>query len=161
MADECLNIMQSIRGTAASRTMAGSSDGRKWVSCVSCASTTVLGSSRWLAKERNQAMLEKDGFVFSLCGRCERRGGEKVGTGQSTRMIRRAIMSSSPAFLGIASRKKSEWDELVIKTERVIDRETLLGKELGGMTIRSVEIARVEDEWVVKVLDHVEVRFLG
>lgn len=161
MAEECRRIMESIRGRQGSRTVAGTSDGRLWVSCVSCMENAVLGCSGWLGKGRNQAMLEKNGFVFSVCGECERKDRTGLGTGASTR-IHRDTIRSSPAFSAIARHcEKSEWDGLEIQSERLIDRGTLVGQRLRGMTMRSVKVWKVDEGWAVRVLDHVEGGFLG
>jgi hypothetical protein len=100
--------------------------------------------------------------VSTVCGNCERKDGRMLSEGQVGGIgIQRETLESSLPYQAIASHCHSNgWDDLVVKSERVLDRRALLQPHLPGLTVRSVTVERDGEEWTVKVLDYVEVAFI-
>jgi hypothetical protein len=164
MEDECQRIMESIRGEEANKGRnAGANGGRMWVCCLSCGRVAVLVRQGWVGRKQEQAAKEKNRFVESVCGGCERRNGEVVGGAQGGRVeVQMGMIRGSREFRAIAGHcSKMGWEDVEVSSERIVDRRTLLGKHWAGMTIRSVRIEEAEGEgWDVKVMDYLDVGFV-
>lgn len=146
MEDECQRIMESIRGEEANKGKSpGTNGGRIWIYCISCGRAAVLVRQGWVERDEEQAAKEKNGFVLSVCGSCERKNGEIVGK-SGTKMITvvAEMITGSLGYRAVARLcRQMGWEEVCMTSGRVIDRKTLLGKQWAGMTLRSV---RIEDE---------------
>lgn len=163
MEDECQRIMESIRGEEANKGIkAGANGGRIWVCCLSCGGMAVLVRQGWVGRKQEQAAREKNGYVVSVCGSCERRNGEMVKEDRGKRMeIDREMVRASKGFRAVEGKcSKMGWERVEVSSERVIDRRTLVGKHSAGMTIRSVRVEEGEEETSVKVMEYLEVAFM-
>ena len=163
MEDECQRIMESIRGEETNKgTKAGANGGRIWVCCLSCGGMAVLVRQGWVGRKQEQAAREKNGYVVSVCGSCERRNGEMVKEDRGKRMeIDREMVRTSKGFRAVEGKcSKIGWERVEVSSERVIDRRTLVGKHSAGMTIRSVRVEEGEEETSVKVMEYLEVAFM-
>lgn len=163
MEDECQRIMESIRGEEANEGIkAGANGGRIWVCCLSCGGMAVLVRQGWVGRKQEQAAREKNGYVVSVCGSCERRNGEMVKEDRGKRMeIDREMVRASKGFRAVEGKcSKMGWERVEVSSERVIDRRTLVGKHSAGMTIRSVRVEEGEEETSVKVMEYLEVAFM-
>lgn len=166
MEDECQRIMESIRGEEGNKgRQAGTNGGRVWVCCVSCGRMAVLVRQGWIGRKQEEAAKEKNGYVVSICGSCERRNGQMVREGRGGRMeIDLEMVRASKGFRAVEGQcSKMGWDEVEISSERVVDRGTLVGKHYAGMTIRSVRVEEVEEgggRMIVRVMDHLDVAFM-
>lgn len=86
MEAECKLIMESLEREDGSKNAKGKGlAGRVWTSCVSCGRSAVLESIGWVGKKQEQAASEKNRFVLTVCGRCERKGVGGVGEAAATR----------------------------------------------------------------------------
>ena len=96
---ECKLIMESLERREVSKKAKGKAlAGRVWEPCVSCGASAVLESAGWAGKEQEQAASDKNRFVSTVCGRCERKGvGEARGSGSDSMYIRRGIIEESLA----------------------------------------------------------------
>jgi hypothetical protein len=166
MEDECQRIMESIRGEEANKGRnPGMNGGRIWVCCLSCGRIAVLVRQGWVGRKQEQAAKEKNGYVVSVCGSCERRNGEMVREDQGGRIgIDKEMIRASKGFRAVAGEcSKMGWEEVEVSSERVVDRRTLVGKHYAGMTIRSVRVeeeGEVEGETRVKVMEYLDVAFI-
>jgi hypothetical protein len=172
MEDECQRIMESIRGEEANKGRnPGANGGRIWVCCLSCGRIAVLVRQGWVGRKQEQAAKEKNGYVVSVCGSCERRNGEMVRRDGGSRMeIDKEMVRASKGFRAVARQcGKMGWEEVEVSSERVIDRRTLVGKHYAGMTIRSVRVeegdevegkGKGEGETSVKVMEYLDVAFI-
>jgi hypothetical protein len=162
MEDECREIVQWIGQSASSNSSTRTAGGRVWASCVSCPRLVVLVNQSWLAKKHAGVLGERNGYVSTVCGICERKDGRMLSEGQVGGIrIRRETIESSLPYRAIASHCSSNgWDDLVVKSERVLDRRALLQPHLPSLTVRSVTVEEDGEEWRVKVSDYVEVAFI-
>jgi hypothetical protein len=169
MEDECQRIMESIRGEEANKGKSpGTNGGRIWVYCISCGRAAVLVRQGWVERNEEQAAKEKNGFVVSVCGSCERKNGEIVGkSGTKMMKVVAEMVTGSLGYRAVAEHcARMGWEEVCMTSGRVIDRKTLLGKQWAGMTVRSV---RIEDgkgeeegeEWRVRVMGYLDAAFMG
>jgi hypothetical protein len=166
MEAECKLIMESLeRGEVNKKAKGKGLAGRVWKSCVSCGASAVLESAGWVGKKQEQAASEKNRFVFTVCGRCERKGvGGVGGSGSNSMFIHREIIEGSPAFRAIRKHcAERGWDDLECGSDKVVNKRVLLQQERPGMTVRSVHITDVGEDsgmWVVTVSKHVEAAFV-
>lgn len=164
--DECQRIMESIRGEEANKGRNAGANGRQiWVCCLSCGRMAVLVRQGWVGRKQEQAAKEKNGYVVSVCGSCERRNGEMLREGGLGRVeIDREMVKASKGFRAVEGQcGKMGWEEVEVSSERVIDRRTLVGKHYGGMRIGSVRIEEEEEaegETRVKIMDYLDVAFM-
>lgn len=164
--DECQRIMESVRREETNKGRSpGTNGGRIWVCCLSCGRIAVLVRQGWVGRKQEQAAKEKNGYVVSVCGSCERRNGEMVREEQGGRIgIDKEMIRASKGFRAVTGEcSLIGWEEVEVSSERVVDRRTLVGKHYAGMTIRSVRVEEeggVEGETRVKVMEYLDVAFM-
>jgi hypothetical protein len=168
MQQECERIVRPEKGKSLGRrrTATGmateTNRGRIWACCVSCAGVVVSWEPEKTDGEQGEARVESNGFTVMICGRCERKNGRIVGVGEqgSMRMCKEMIVGSA-VWRGISEHCTSKgWKELELRSERVVDRRVLFGKEIDGMRAASVIIERKGERVGVKVLDYIETGFI-
>lgn len=163
MEQECESIIRSISQSASkNKSKPTPAGGRSWASCISCPRVAVLTRLGWLVKKQADTLREQNGYVSTVCGHCERQDGRTFREGQVGGIkIRREATEASPTYRAIANHCTSlGWDQLSVKSERLLDRRALLQAHIGGTTLRSVEVTCEEEGWAVKMLDFVEIAFL-
>jgi len=140
MVDECMEIVQWISQSASKNSSTRTAGGRIWASCLSCPRFVILVNRSWLAKKHTEVLGERNGFVSTMCGNCERKDGRILSEGQVGGIrIQRETLESSLPYQAIASHCSSNgWDDLVVKSERVLDRRALLQPHLPGLTVTSL-----------------------
>jgi len=166
MEKECKTIMQSICGSGDNNSNSWSKlesstvskGGRIWLSCVSCARVVMLEGLGRFAKKKETISEEKNGFLLTVCGSCERRNGRMLEGGQDKAIrIRWEMIADSAACRSIASYCKSKgWKDMEYISDRVMDMRTLIWAQLAGMTAKSVTLEDLE----LKMLDYVDLAFL-
>jgi hypothetical protein len=162
MEQECGSIIRYLYRTEKNKSKLPPTGGRIWACCVSCPRAAVLAHLGWLATKHADTLRDQNGFVWTVCGYCERRDGRMFREGQvgGTR-IRRDTTENSPAYRAIASHcTSSGWDRLSVKSERLLDRKALLQEHTSDITLKSVEVFCGEEGWAVRMLDYVEIAFL-
>jgi len=162
MEQECESIIRSISRKDKNQSMFSPSGGRIWASCVSCPRAVVLAHLGWLAEKDAHELREQNGFVSTVCGGCERKYGRTFREGQIGGIsVQGEVTKASPKYRAIANHcRSSGWDDLSVKSERVLDRRALLQEHASGITVRSVEVICGEEGWAVKTLDYVDMAFL-
>lgn len=161
MERECREIVESVCGRSSNtgRTVTGvRRKGRVWSCCVSCAGLIVLVGQGWYARKQGEEPKEKNGYILMVCGRCERKNGQLQEGGVR---ICAEMVAGSPAYEGVAEHCRSlGWEEVEVKSERVMDRKALFGGLSGwhgeSMMVKSVKVYRQSSEKGVEVLDYVE-----
>lgn len=115
-----------------------------------------------MGKEQEEAREGDNGFTVTICGGCERKNGRMVGVGEKGAIhICQEIIAGSVVWRGILKHCTSKGlGKLELRSERVVARRALFGKEVEGMRVASVKIEGEGEESEVKVLDHVEAGFL-
>jgi hypothetical protein len=170
MQQECEQIVRPEKGKSLGRrrTATETNRGRIWACCVSCAGVVVSWEPEKTDGGQGEVRVEGNGFTLMICGRCERKNGQIVSTGEkgSIRICKEMIVGSE-MWRGISEHCSSKgWKELELRSERVVDRRVLFGRGLDGMRAASVIVERkVEgerggEEWSVKVMDYVETGFM-
>lgn len=167
MEQECERIVRpQKRGNSLARrrvlTGAESRRGKIWVCCVSCASVVVLEEQERPENKPKDEWEQSNGFALTVCGSCEGRNGQMVGTGEQTAMrINKGMIAGSKAWLAISQYCISKgWEKLELRSERVVDRRALFGGEVDGMSMASIRIGEEGEESTVEVLSYVEAAFL-
>ena len=112
----------------------------------------------WTVKKPGEELKEKNGFVTMVCGRCGRQNGQAR---QGKVRICAEMVTGSAVYEGLAEHCRSMgWEELEVKSERVMDQRALFeagsGWEGGSMMLKSVKVERQGTGKGVKVLDYVE-----
>lgn len=163
MEQECESIMRSIsQSSGKSKSKPSPGGGRLWTSCISCQRVAVLTRLGWLVKRQADILRDQNGFVWTVCGKCERQDGRTFREGQVGGIkIHREATEATKAYRAIANHCTSlGWDPLSVKSERLLDRRALLQAEVSGTTLRSVQVTCEEEGWAVKILDFVETALL-
>jgi hypothetical protein len=166
MKQECERIVRPEKGKSLGRRRTGPATetkrGRVWVCCVSCAGVTVSWEPEGTDRGQGEVRVDSNGFAVTICGKCERREGRVVGIGEQGWMrICKEMIAGSAVWRGISEHCISKgWGELEVRSERVVDRRVLFGKEVEGMRVASVRIEEEEEGVKVKVLEYMEAGFL-
>lgn len=167
MEQECARIVRPYKkGNSLVRrrafTGAESRRGKIWVCCVSCVGVAVLEEQERPKNRPKDEWEQSNGFALTVCGSCEGRNGQVVGTGEETATrICAEMIAGSTAWRGISQHCISNrWGKLELRSKRIVDRRALFGKEVNGMSIASIRIERKGEESTVKVLSYLEANFL-
>lgn len=166
MEQECERIVRPQKkgnSLARRRVLIGAESrrGKIWVCCVSCASGVVLEEQERPENKPKDEWEQSNGFALTVCGSCEGRNGQMVGMGEDTAIrICLGMITGSTVWRGISQHCVSEgWEKLELRSERVIDRRALFGREVDGMSMASIRIGGGEES-IVEVLSYVEAAFL-
>jgi len=167
MENECERVVRpQKKGNSLARrrvlTGAESRRGRIWVCCVSCASVVVLEEQERPENKPKEDWEQKNGFAMTVCGRCEGMNGQMVGRGEETAIrICEGIIAGSTVWRNISQHCVSNgWEKVELRSDRVVDRRTLFGREVDGMSMASIRMERKGEESTVEVLSYVEAAFL-
>lgn len=167
MEKECERIVRpQKRGNSLARRRvlrgAESRRGKIWVCCVSCASGVVLEEQERPENKPKDDWEQSNGFALTVCGSCEGMNGRIVGRGEETAMrICEGIIAGSTVWQGISQYCVSNgWEKLELRSDRVVGRRALFGREVDGMSMMSVRIKGAGAEQTVEVLSYVEAAFL-
>ena len=167
MEDECERIVRPQKkgnSLARKRVLIGAESrrGKIWVCCVSCASMVVLEEQERPENKPKDEWEQSNGFALTVCGSCEGRNRQMVGTGEEAAIrICAGIITGSTTWQGILQHCVSKgWGKVELRSERIVDRRALFGREVDGMSMASIRMERKGEEWAVEVLSHVEAAFL-
>lgn len=167
MEKECARIVRpQKRGNSLARrrtlTGAESRRGKIWVCCVSCASVVVLEEQERPENKPKDDWEQSNGFALTVCGSCEEMNGRMVGMGEETAMrMCEGIIAGSAVWQRISQYCVSNgWEKLELRSDRVVGRRALFGREVDGMSMASIRIKGAGEEQTVEVLSYVEAAFL-
>lgn len=167
MEDECERIVRpQKRGNSLARrrvlTGAESRRGKIWVCCVSCASVVVLEEQERPENKPKEDWEQSNGFALTVCGSCEGKNGRMVGRGEETAIrICEGMIAGSLVWQRISQHCVSNgWQKLELRSDRVVGRRALLGREINGMSMASIRIKGEGGEQAVEVLSYVEAAFI-
>lgn len=161
MEEECREIVGSVFGRSSNkgrRVTGVRSSGRIWCLCVWCAGVTVEIGQGWTVKKQGEEVKEKNGLVMMVCGKC---GGKNGRVEERGVRISAEIVTGSAVYEGLAEHCRSMgWEELEVKSERVMDQKAVFGAvsgwEVGRVMLKSVEVGRQGSRKSVEVLDYVD-----
>lgn len=112
----------------------------------------------WTVKKQGEEVKEKNGLVMMVCGKC---GGKNGRVEERGVRISAEIVTGSAVYEGLAEHCRSMgWEELEVKSERVMDQKAVFGAvsgwEVGRVMLKSVEVGRQGWRKRVEVLDYVD-----
>lgn len=130
---------------------------------MSCARKALLDNDETAADRKSRVRVQIGGFVWPVCGGCERAEQKRSGAEQRGGMrIQRENTAATPGYRAIEQMCKDRgWVTQMIRTEGVLDRKELLREHVECTRVRSGKVTEAGGERWVEILNYVEAGSLG